>query len=203
MPYSHQNYWMHVYFFYFFIFSGEHFGLWNVKIVVSAAESNFLRGLSETMSANLARIKDFSHFSHLCAKLFIITSAFYCEKMPERDPIQVLVSILWLWNDFFPEFLFSVLCSLKDVCWLCGLMTDARCSSAVFSFFYCRRKFSFRFSFSGISSKMVTSEILATDSVMVWFWPLVMLIGSLSIRGVAKLTAFSLKNFYLLGLKWS
>lgn len=132
MPYSHQNYWMHVF---CFFFSGEHFGLWNVKIVVSAAESNFLRGLSETLSANLAWIKDFSHFSHLCAKLFIITSAFYCEKMPERDPIQVLVSILWLWKYFFPEFLFPFLCSLKDVCWLCGLMKDARCSSAVFSFF--------------------------------------------------------------------
>lgn len=45
-----------------FSYHTEHFGLQNVKTVVSVAELNFLPASSEVLSTNLARIKDFTWF---------------------------------------------------------------------------------------------------------------------------------------------
>lgn len=109
MPYSHQNYWMHVFF--FLGWGGEHFGLWNVKIVVSAAESNFLRGLSETLNANLARIKDFSHFSlSLCQTFhhyFCILLWINAWKRSNSSSLNTVTLKLFFFLSFY--FLFSAL----------------------------------------------------------------------------------------------
>lgn len=129
MPYNHQNYWMHVFFEGVFSDHMEHFGLWNVKIVVSVVESNLLCGSSEALRTNLAKIKDFCHFSHLSVLSFLSLFLHFTEKKCLKEikfkfSFQYCDSETTFFLSFYVLFFF--------------LMLNGRCLSALWPYERCK-----------------------------------------------------------------